>query len=198
MIRASQFLRLLAGQGSHGLSNKRSAGRQRARFRRLPDLLGAVETTTNTTAKWRFRLSNVKTGLGDHERLLVSPRRACYLLDCGTTHLYELIDNDEIESFLDGRSRKIVVASIHRLIAKRLASKQASKDVPQRRPREASAAGIVAEGSTSKQASNAGPFLSAQSAAGLITNERASTQASKAVPRRRRAGPCKEATDRLP
>jgi hypothetical protein len=71
----------------------------------------------------------------DSERLLVCPKRACHLLDCGTTHLYELIDGGELESFLDGRSRKIVVASIHRLIAKRLADKQAGLAVPQRRRR---------------------------------------------------------------
>jgi hypothetical protein len=76
---------------------------------------------------------------------VVTPRRACYLLDCGTTHLYELIDNEEVESFLDGRSRKIVVASIHRLIARRLAAKQGIDDVqrPRRRgrPRKETTAG---------------------------------------------------------
>jgi hypothetical protein len=83
-------------------------------------LFGAVETTTTT--KWRFRLSNVKSGPGDHDRLLVRPKRACYLLDCGTTHLYVLIAKGEITSFLDGRSRKITVDSINRYIAKHLAA----------------------------------------------------------------------------
>ncbi len=45
----------------------------------------------------------------DYERLLVRPRRACHLLDCGTTRLYELIGDGELESFLDGGSRKITV-----------------------------------------------------------------------------------------
>jgi hypothetical protein len=80
-------------------------------------------------------MSSPTSESGDEGRLLVGPRRACYLLDCGPTHLYELIGKGEIESFLDGRSRKIVVASIHRLIAKRLASKQSSNDVPQPRRR---------------------------------------------------------------
>jgi hypothetical protein len=85
----------------------------------------------------------VQPGPGDCDRLVVTPRRACYLLDCGTTHLYELIDNEEIESFLDGRSRKIVVASIHRLIGRRLAAKQGNNDVqrPRGRPRKETAAG---------------------------------------------------------
>jgi hypothetical protein len=134
----------------------------------------------------------VKSYTRDDDRLLVRPRRACYLLDCGTTHLYELIDNGELESFLDGRSRKIVVASIHRLIAKRLADKQAGLAVPQRRrrgrPREASAAGLIGEGLTSKKASNAEPPPRERSAAHLITEELASKQASKAVPQRRRRG----------
>ena len=80
-------------------------------------------------------MSDEKSGPGDYDRLLVCPRRACYLLDCGTTHLYELIEKGELDSFLDGRSRKIVVASIHRLIAKRLASTQSSNDGPQPRRR---------------------------------------------------------------
>jgi hypothetical protein len=54
--------------------------------------------------------------------LLVKPRAACRMLACGNTRLYELLAAGELESFLDGRSRKITVASIHRLIARRLAT----------------------------------------------------------------------------
>jgi hypothetical protein len=60
------------------------------------------------------------TGLGDDEQLVVSPRRARHMLDCGNTRLYELLKNNELESYLDGRSRKIIAASIHRYIAQRL------------------------------------------------------------------------------
>ena len=35
----------------------------------------------------------------DDQRLLVRPRRACHLLDCGTTRLYELI-GDGVFGFL--------------------------------------------------------------------------------------------------
>jgi hypothetical protein len=45
--------------------------------------------------------------------LAVSPRQACILLDCGITHLYDLIGSGELESYLDGRSRKITMRSIH-------------------------------------------------------------------------------------
>jgi hypothetical protein len=56
------------------------------------------------------------------ERLVVSPRHARYLLDVGNTRLYELLAANELDSFLDGRSRKITVESIHRYISRRLAT----------------------------------------------------------------------------
>src|SRR5262249_24603154 len=65
------------------------------------------------------------TALGDDERLVVSPRRARYMLDCGNTRLYELLNSNELESYLDGRSRKIIVASIYQLIARRLGAEKA-------------------------------------------------------------------------
>ena len=54
--------------------------------------------------------------------LVVKPKEARRMLACGQTRLYELIAAHELDSFADGRSRKIVVASIHRYIAKRLAA----------------------------------------------------------------------------
>jgi hypothetical protein len=65
-------------------------------------------------------MSIQSTGLGDDERLVVSPRRARHMLDCGNTRLYELLAAGELDSFLDGRSRKITVDSIHRYICRRL------------------------------------------------------------------------------
>jgi hypothetical protein len=61
------------------------------------------------------------TGLNDYERLVVSPRRAKHMLDCGNTRLYELIKSKELNSYSDGRARKITVESIRALIARRLA-----------------------------------------------------------------------------
>jgi len=66
--------------------------------------------------------------------LAVKPRSACLLLDCGMTYLYDgmtylhdLINAGEIDSFKDGKSRKITTASIKAYIARRLeASKEAS------------------------------------------------------------------------
>ncbi len=66
-------------------------------------------------------MSTHSTGLGDDERLVVSPRRTAVLLDCGVTRVYELINSGELESYKDGAARKIVVASIRGYIARRLA-----------------------------------------------------------------------------
>jgi excisionase family DNA binding protein len=61
--------------------------------------------------------------VGDQiEPLAVSPRRACRLLSVGNTRLYELIAAGEIESYRDGRSRRITMASIRGRIARLVAS----------------------------------------------------------------------------
>jgi hypothetical protein len=56
-----------------------------------------------------------------HSPLLVSPREAWRLLSCGNTHGYELLAAGELQSFLDGRRRKITVDSIRAYIRRRLA-----------------------------------------------------------------------------
>jgi hypothetical protein len=43
------------------------------------------------------------------------------MLGCGNTRGYALLAAGALESYLDGRSRRITVRSIHRYIAKRLA-----------------------------------------------------------------------------
>jgi len=42
-------------------------------------------------------MSIQSTGLGDDEQLVVSPRRAAEMLDCGVTYIYELVGIDELE-----------------------------------------------------------------------------------------------------
>jgi hypothetical protein len=54
------------------------------------------------------------------EPLVVKPKVAWKLLSCGNTKGYELLQSGELESFLDGGSRKITMASIHRYVARRL------------------------------------------------------------------------------
>ena len=65
------------------------------------------------------------------EPLLVKPRAACAMLACGNTRLYELLKAGELESFLDGRSRKITAESIRRYIARRLASNTSAPNAKQ-------------------------------------------------------------------
>jgi excisionase family DNA binding protein len=84
------------------------------------------------------------------EPLVVKPKVAWKLLACSNTRGYELIAAGELESFRDGRSRKITVASIHRYIAQRLAAaeKAASAALQPRRgrgrPRQHRARGEIA------------------------------------------------------
>ncbi len=68
-------------------------------------------------------MSKVTTSKPDLEiePLVVKPRVAWKLLSCGNTRGYELLQSGELESFLDGSSRKITMASIYRYIERRLA-----------------------------------------------------------------------------
>jgi hypothetical protein len=76
------------------------------------------------------------SALADDERLVVSPRRAWHMLGIGNTHGYQLLAAGELDSYLDGRSRKITVASIRRYIEKKLANATPHNNrVPRRRGR---------------------------------------------------------------
>ena len=66
------------------------------------------------------------TALGDDEPLAVSPRRAAFLLNCGITRVYELINGGELESYRDGASRKITMRSIRARIERLLGRSQAA------------------------------------------------------------------------
>ncbi|MBL1258005.1 helix-turn-helix domain-containing protein [Methylocystis sp. Sn-Cys] len=59
--------------------------------------------------------------------LVVSPRDACVMLDIGPTKLWALINSGEVESYLDGSRRKIIVASIQRYV-ERLRAQVAAVD----------------------------------------------------------------------
>jgi hypothetical protein len=52
----------------------------------------------------------------------VTPRRAWWMIGCGATRGYEHLAAGELDSYLDGRSRRITVASIERFVARRLAA----------------------------------------------------------------------------
>lgn len=60
------------------------------------------------------------TEFGEDQALVVNPRRARRMLDCGNTRLYELIAAQELETYKDGKSRKITVESIKNYVARRI------------------------------------------------------------------------------
>lgn len=61
----------------------------------------------------RTSLNNVISESEPDDRLAVSPAEACRLLSIGRTHLYELLDAERLKSVKIGRSRRILMKSIH-------------------------------------------------------------------------------------
>jgi len=86
-------------------------------------------------------MSCCSTGACDPAALVVKPKVAWKMLACSNTRGYELLSAGELESFLDGRSRKILVVSINRYIARRLAAEREAA-TPQPRPEAAGQLGI--------------------------------------------------------
>jgi hypothetical protein len=73
--------------------------------------------------------------LQEVEPFAVRPSIAWRLLDCGNTHGYELLAAGKLDSYLDGRSRRITMLSIKEYIASRLASNRATTGSPIEPPR---------------------------------------------------------------
>jgi excisionase family DNA binding protein len=67
-------------------------------------------------------VSNRNSHAADIGPLVVKPKVAWRMLGCSNTRGYELIAAGELESYKDGRSRKITVDSIKRYIERRLAA----------------------------------------------------------------------------
>jgi hypothetical protein len=68
---------------------------------------------------------------GKNGALVVSPRQAQIMLDVGNTLFYRLLrESDELISYKDGRSRKIVVASIQAYVDRRVAASRAENKAP--------------------------------------------------------------------
>jgi hypothetical protein len=67
-------------------------------------------------------MSDRRVEISDLDPLVVKPKDAWRMLACGNTRGYELLAAGELESYKEGRSRKITVASIRALVARRLAS----------------------------------------------------------------------------
>src|SRR4051794_32622694 len=62
--------------------------------------------------------------------LAVTPRQACHMLSVGLTRLYQLLNSNELDSFLLGKSRRITTASIQAFIARQLARNDCSSAQP--------------------------------------------------------------------
>jgi hypothetical protein len=75
-------------------------------------------------------MSNPSIEVAEFTPLVVKPKVAWRMLSCSNTRGYELLAAGELDSFLDGRSRKITVCSIERYIARRLSQE------PRRRKRD--------------------------------------------------------------
>ena len=101
------------------------------------------------------------------EPLVVSPAQAQVMLDCGTTYFYEILP--ELESYLEGRHRKITVASIRARIARKLEESPSGEDTDPLRVRQRQEA--------DEEVADGGPSTS-ENAARLL--------AARQPPRRRR------------
>jgi hypothetical protein len=58
----------------------------------------------------------------ENKPLVVSMIKAGFLLDCGHDQIYDLLRAGELDSYVEGTRRKVTMASIERLVAKRLAT----------------------------------------------------------------------------
>jgi hypothetical protein len=132
-------------------------------------------------------MSICSTGLSDCEfgPLVVKPKGACRMLGCGITRLYELLNAGELDSFLDGRTRKITTASIRLYVAKRLALAHRTDEEPETRdvPTESHQKSVHTEGQ--RQTEAAGHLNPARSP--WCTSVDRATAASLAARRQRKA-----------
>lgn len=58
----------------------------------------------------------------DPDVLAVAPKKACRMLDCSMTRLYELLNSKEIKSYRDGKSRRILVESLRSYVSRQCAA----------------------------------------------------------------------------
>jgi hypothetical protein len=64
--------------------------------------------------------------------LVASPNQAMRAIQVLRKKLYELINTGELESYTEGKSRRITVKSINEYIERRLAAEAASRAAPDR------------------------------------------------------------------
>jgi excisionase family DNA binding protein len=67
----------------------------------------------------------MSTGLSRQEKhgaIAVPPRAASRMLSISLSKTYELLRNGELDSYSDGKARRVIVASIYAYIERRLAA----------------------------------------------------------------------------
>lgn len=79
---------------------------------------GIGGSLANDTSRKHPSPNEVNSGI----MLVVSHRRCCEMLSIGLTRCYELMNAGELDSFKDGKARKITIASIKAYIDRRLAA----------------------------------------------------------------------------
>jgi hypothetical protein len=94
-------------------------GRRRCTFAAANEGSPTVKASAMTTSNPGLAERTVKK---DPEPLLVRPRTAWRMLGCGNTRGYALLASGDLESFLDGRARKITIASIRAYVARKIAA----------------------------------------------------------------------------
>lgn len=62
-----------------------------------------------------------------HGKIVCSPEEAMRAVNKGRTSFYQLVSSGEIESYLDGTRRQIVVASLISYVQKRLEAARAER-----------------------------------------------------------------------
>jgi hypothetical protein len=75
------------------------------------------DTALGDLSSYPFLAGKIVCSTGDAKRAL----------DCGQTTLYALINAGEIESYLEGKNRKIMVASLVALVNRRLEAARAER-----------------------------------------------------------------------
>jgi len=94
----------------------------------------------------RVTMSQMSTGLGRDEKraqpppsiapLAVRPSEAARMLSIGISRMYKLLRTGALVSYRDGRSRRVVVSSIHEYVARHVAADPAGWRQIHPRPQE--------------------------------------------------------------
>ncbi len=68
------------------------------------------------------------------KRIVMSPADAEEALSCGPTHVRDLLDRGELSSILDGKLRRIFVASVYDLLVRRIIQSDPADGPPAKSP----------------------------------------------------------------